>query len=122
MIYQEGIGVLIGAFSWCARLRGLFAWKHTDKTLLLAPCRSIHTYGMKRALDIAFINQHGEVIKVIKMLRPWSRVSCCGAHAVCERFSCDDAWFKEGDQLVIGVERASLIKVQKGSAITRKDA
>ena len=56
---QKGIGTLLGAFSFTARVRGLFAWKHTDKTLMLAPCRSIHTFGMKHAIDVAFVDRDG---------------------------------------------------------------
>lgn len=103
---HKGIGVMLGAFSFSARIRGLFAWKHTDKTLMLAPCRSIHTFGMTRPIDVAFVNRRGEVIKVVTALPPRSRVSCRGACAVYERFSCSDAWFEEGDRLVIGVAPA----------------
>lgn len=102
----RGIGAMLGAFSFMARVRGLFAWKSTDKILMLAPCRAIHTFGMKYAIDVAFINRSGGVIKVVKALPPRSRVSCRGACAVYERLSCSDAWFEEGEQLVIGVKPA----------------
>lgn len=105
---QKGIGTLLGAFSFTARVRGLFAWKHTDKTLMLAPCRSIHTFGMKHAIDVAFVDRDGEVIKVVKAVPPRSRISCRGACAVYERLSCPDAWFEEGDELVIGAKSAEL--------------
>lgn len=106
-MHHKNIGVLRGAFSFRARVAGLFAWKQmssADGILMLAPCRSIHTCGMKHAIDVAFINRYGEVLKVVTSLEPYSHVSCRGACAVYERFSCSDTWFSEGDQLVIGID------------------
>jgi uncharacterized membrane protein (UPF0127 family) len=39
--------------------------------LLIDPCRSIHTFFMKYALDIVFISRKGRVIKILRNLAPW---------------------------------------------------
>lgn len=39
--------------------------------LLIEPCNSIHTFFMKYALDIVFLDSHNVVVKVIRGLRPW---------------------------------------------------
>lgn len=39
--------------------------------LLLDPCNSIHTFFMRYPLDVVFINNANEVVKVIRNLRPW---------------------------------------------------
>jgi uncharacterized membrane protein (UPF0127 family) len=41
--------------------------------LLLSPCRAIHMYGMPYALDVLFLDRHGEVIGSYEDLRPWRR-------------------------------------------------
>jgi uncharacterized membrane protein (UPF0127 family) len=39
--------------------------------LLLEPCNSIHTFFMRYSLDIIFLSNGNEVIKVIRNLKPW---------------------------------------------------
>jgi len=39
--------------------------------LLLEPCNSIHTFFMRYALDIVFLNKNNEVVKVLRNLKPW---------------------------------------------------
>ncbi len=36
---------------------------------VISPCRSVHTIGMKFALDVAFLDPDGVVLKVVRMRR-----------------------------------------------------
>ncbi|MCL2632716.1 MAG: DUF192 domain-containing protein [Coriobacteriia bacterium] len=92
------------ASSHYQRLLGLFAKDVLlgADALLIASCNSIHTFGMRKHIDIAFIDSEGMVIKSIRNLHPNCLVSCSGAKAVLERFSSSDQyWFEQGDRLVL---------------------
>lgn len=70
------LGWRIGlADSWWPRLRGLLGRPSLEEGagLLLEPCRSVHMVGMKFPLDIAFLDDRGEVIAVYHRLQPGSR-------------------------------------------------
>ena len=76
--------------------------------LWLAPCRSIHTVGMRRPLDVLFLDRSLRVVKINRLVRPL----CLGiislkAHSVVEFFS--DFWdgreVTVGDQLEIKEEK-----------------
>lgn len=40
-------------------------------SLLISPCRSIHTCFMTYSLDIIFLDQNYKIIKIIRNMRPW---------------------------------------------------
>lgn len=93
------------AASLRARLRGLLATRPHEGTLLLAPCGDVHTFGMRHAIDIAFVNPQGRVIKVCKRVEPNRRISCKGAVAVLERFSdTEERWVRLGDELRLSID------------------
>lgn len=52
-----------------ARLRGLLGRDGIEGALLLRPARSVHSLGMRFALDVAFLDEGGTVIEVCR-LRP----------------------------------------------------
>lgn len=52
-----------------ARTRGLLGRDHLDGAFLLRPCRSVHTLGMRFALDVAFCDEHMTVVRVVHMRR-----------------------------------------------------
>jgi uncharacterized protein len=60
-----------------ARLVGL-AWRHEPpvEALLLPRTRSVHTFGMRFALDLHWLNQDGVVIRVDRAV-PARRVRTC---------------------------------------------
>src|SRR5690348_8673066 len=39
--------------------------------LHLVPCRAIHTFFMRMAIDAAFLDEHGAVVKLFPALSPW---------------------------------------------------
>jgi uncharacterized protein len=53
-----------------ARRRGLRGRDHVEGALVLRPCRNVHTVGMRFAIDVAFCDSDGIVIRVC-CLRPW---------------------------------------------------
>lgn len=41
-----------------------------DEGMLIAPCRMVHTLGMRYDLDLAFLDRSGKVRKLVSGLRP----------------------------------------------------
>jgi len=60
---------------WLARLRGMLGRPapRRGEGLLLSPCRSVHMYGMRFPLDVAFLDQRGTVVAVYAPLAPGAR-------------------------------------------------
>jgi uncharacterized protein len=56
-----------------ARARGLLGRDGIEGALLLEPCRSVHTVGMRFPLDVAFCDGDLVVLRVVRM--PRHRVS-----------------------------------------------
>jgi len=58
-----------------SRFRGWMGRKMLPGTaLLLYPCSSVHTFFMRAAIDVVFLNSEGRVVKLVEGLKPW-RVS-----------------------------------------------
>jgi hypothetical protein len=53
--------------------------------LLIPRCASVHTFGMRFALDIVFLNAAGRPLRVARGVRGGRIVACRGAHAALER-------------------------------------
>lgn len=55
---------------------------HDHDALLISPCNSVHTFGMRFCIDVAFINTNNEVTKIVTNLKPnrscmsWSASQC----------------------------------------------
>lgn len=64
---------VIPAETTAARMRGLLGRSALpEKTgLLIRPCRSIHMWFMRFAIDAAFLSEDLRVLKVVHNLRPW---------------------------------------------------
>jgi uncharacterized protein len=65
------------------RARGLLGTTDAPP-LLLAPARSVHTFGMRRAIDVVFLDAGLRVVKVVPRLRPWRVAGARTAVAVLE--------------------------------------
>ena len=61
------------ADTFLSRARGLMFRKEMDgfDGMLITPCNSIHTFGMSFAIDVVFLNNKYEVIKVFEKLKPY---------------------------------------------------
>ena len=104
----EGIlGPVFLAVSLPARLRGLLLRAPRDGVTVLAPCRDVHTLGMTRAIDVAFADDRGRVIRAFRDVGPGRRLRCPGAAVALERFAADGPWLRPGDQMEIAVASAA---------------
>lgn len=52
-----------------ARARGLLGRDGVDGALLLRPCRSVHTLGMRFSIDVAFCDDELRVLRVVTLPR-----------------------------------------------------
>jgi uncharacterized protein len=61
------------ASSFFARSVGLIGRRSLEpgEGLHLVPCRAIHTFFMQTAIDAAFLDEHGAVVKLFCALPPW---------------------------------------------------
>lgn len=73
------------ATAW-ERARGLLGRPplQPGQALLIEPCASVHTIGMAYPLDLAFIDRHGVVKKLVRGLRPLRFAAGAGARATLE--------------------------------------
>jgi len=73
------------ADSFVTRLIGALAHPPAvGEGLLLQPCASVHTIGMRVPIDVAFLGTNGEVLKLVPSLHPMRFASCEGARQVIE--------------------------------------
>jgi uncharacterized protein len=68
----RGLGLLVGAPLEAA------------EGLLIAPCSSIHTFGMRYAIDVVFVDRDARVVRVCADVRAGRARFAGGAHAVLE--------------------------------------
>jgi uncharacterized protein len=74
------------ALGFWSRLAGLLGRSELRKgeALVLAPCRSVHTWFMPYDIDVVFVDRNGVVLKVVADVVPWRVVACRAAHAAIE--------------------------------------
>ena len=89
------------------RLAGLLVLPRLQpcEGLYLAPCSSVHTAGMRYAIDVLFVNRERRVLKLVSHLRPWRVAACWEAHAAVE--------------LLAG--EAARLEIQKGQVVEVHD-
>ncbi len=68
------------------RRRGLLGRESLRATegLLLAPCKAVHTVGMRFPIDVIFIDRDGRAVRVVPALAPWRIAMSARAKAVIE--------------------------------------
>jgi uncharacterized protein len=78
--------VFIEATSFLQRLGGLLMLPRLreGQVLVLAPCNSVHTLFMRYAIDVAFVDKQGRVLKLVEQLRPWRAAICWRGYAALE--------------------------------------
>jgi uncharacterized protein len=69
-----------------ARLRGLLGRKSlpSGEGILLRPAASVHTFFMRFAIDVVFLDADLRVVGIAADLRPWRAAGKRGARAVLE--------------------------------------
>jgi uncharacterized protein len=96
------------AFDRKARNRGLLGRRNLadDGALILAPCNSIHTFFMRFAIDVVFVDRDGHVRRARPSLRPWRIQAAFRAFAVIEFASgaLERSDTRAGDRLYFALE------------------
>ena len=74
------------AATFLTRLRGLLGRSGLGEGegLLIRPTSSIHMFFMRFALDVAFLDRDGRVVKLVPGLRPWRMSFARGARSALE--------------------------------------
>ena len=74
------------AFDRGTRNRGLLGRSSfgEDRALILAPCNGIHTFFMKFAIDVAFVDREGHVLRACSAMNPWRIQAAVRGFAVVE--------------------------------------
>ena len=94
-----------------SRNRGLLGRDHLDEAaaMLLAPCTSVHTVGMRFPIDVVFVDRQGYALKVVRNLRPWRIALSVGGSAVIEMAAGSLRWGQvvPGDRLYLAPAAAA---------------
>lgn len=71
--------------------------------LWITPCESVHTFFMKFAIDLVYLNQKKRVRKVRHAVPPWRVSACLMAHSILElpAGTAKQTGTEPGDQLSI---------------------
>jgi uncharacterized membrane protein (UPF0127 family) len=82
----SGDAVIHEANTLRSRLLGLalLASMPSGHALLIPDCRSVHTFGMRFPIDVAFLDDAGRPIRVERAVDPRRVLVCRGAFAVIE--------------------------------------
>lgn len=83
-----GVTVLV-ASGRRSRMRGLARLDAlpSDHGLLIERCRSVHTAGMRFALDLLWLGRDGAVVRVDHAVPPRRLVTCLRARSVIEAYA-----------------------------------
>lgn len=65
----EVLASLEVATSWRDRRKGLMGRDRFDGALLIRPCTSVHTFGMRFPIDVAFCDEDLKVLETVRMKR-----------------------------------------------------
>ncbi|MBP2645465.1 MAG: hypothetical protein H6Q75_905 [Firmicutes bacterium] len=67
------------ADTFFSRLKGLLGTDKLEETaaLMIYPCSSVHTFGMRYVIDVAFVDIDHRVVKLVPHLPP-GRMAMCG--------------------------------------------
>jgi uncharacterized membrane protein (UPF0127 family) len=87
-----------------SRLRGLIARPPSPRPLLLVPARSVHTFGLRRPIDVVFLDADLRVVKVVRRLPPRRVAGARGAVCALELVA-GAATVRPGDRFVLRPER-----------------
>jgi uncharacterized membrane protein (UPF0127 family) len=84
----KAIAQVWAADRWWSRLRGLLARPPLaadgSQALLITPCASVHTVGMRYPLDLVYLDRAGMVVDWCERVAPWRFSACRRAAATVE--------------------------------------
>ena len=95
--------VMLTSNPW-ERVRGLLGRPAlgAGEGLLIDHCRSVHTVGMRYAIDLVFLGRDWVVKKIVNSLAPWRLAFCLGAAMVLEMTA--------GDAARLGITRGTQLR------------
>ena len=78
-----------------------------DEALWIDPCRAIHTFGMRFAIDVVFLDRRGVVLRVVPALLSWRLAACSRASSVIEMSAgtAERIGLEAGDRIEMIAER-----------------
>ena len=98
------LGHVLKANNAWERARGLLGRTRLNEKqgFWLEPCPSVHTFGMRDALDIVFLDKDSKVIKVVENLKPLRFANCFSASSTLELLAgqAGSLGIKSGMQLI----------------------
>ena len=98
------------AASFRSRLVGLLGQRSMplQQGLWIEPCNCVHTFGMRFAIDLVFIDRHRTILRVVRNLRPWRVAACLRSRAVIEMSAgaCDHLQLDPGQRWPFEPERS----------------
>ncbi len=93
--------------------------KHTElragEGLWIVPCEGVHTFFMKFALDLVYIDKKNVVRKTVANVAPWRLSMCLPAHSIVElpAGTIEPSATRKGDQLAFEPVDSESAKIQK---------
>ena len=108
-VFREDGLLLVPDVEWASgfrrRARGLIGVTSlgADRGLVLAPCRAIHTCGLRFPLDVIFFAHDGRVVRITTRVKPFRMVG--GGWLAWGVLEIQSGWFpwarlEEGDRLI----------------------
>jgi uncharacterized membrane protein (UPF0127 family) len=52
--------------------------------IIIVPSQAVHTFFMRFAIDVVFVDRSGRVLKIVEQLKPWRMAASMRAYAVVE--------------------------------------
>ena len=93
----------IFADTFLKRFKGLMFDKKMEgyDALVIKPCKSIHTCFMKYSIDVVFLNEKFQIVKIKRNMRPWKMTPFYFSSTQVVEFENGriDQELKEGDEL-----------------------
>ncbi len=89
------------ANSSATRRKGLLGRTTAGSGLWIVPCESVHTFFMKFAIDLIYLDRAKKVKKVVSAVKPWRMSACLTAHSVLELPAGSVKDTQIGDQLSV---------------------
>ena len=83
------------------RAKGLLGSQRNAGPVALVPCASVHTFGMRYDLDIAFVTKDGVVMRSERSVPSGKVLVAFGAYYALERPSSEDPWPECGERMSI---------------------
>lgn len=114
---NQEIGWFIYLSTFFERISGLLGARPESPGVLIDSCASIHSFGMRMHIDVAFFDSKLYCLRTARDLSPSRMLSCARAAFVLERPAASAPWFEEQERIRIGI-----VDIERCRHIVAKDA